>query len=72
MKGNSDRTMKEQESNINLGIGMDTGISGKLKADITEEEKSIAIENGRNIDTKEKNDEIVSAIANFRALSNNG
>lgn len=63
--------MKKKETNIDLGLDMDTGISDKVSADITEEEKSIALENGRNIDKKEGNDEAVSAIANFRVLSTN-
>lgn len=63
--------MKRKETNIDLGLDMDTGVSNKIEADITEEEKSIALENGRNIDKKEGNDEAVSAIANFRVLSTN-
>ena len=61
----------EKETNIDLGLDMDTGISKKVKADITEEERSIAMEKGRNIDAKDRSDEAVSAIANFRVLSNN-
>ncbi len=61
--------MDKKETNIDLGLDMNTGIENKVSADISQEEKNIAEKNGRDVDNKDINDEMSMAIANFRILS---
>ncbi len=59
----------KREQDIHLGLSMNTGLKDVDSADITQEEKNIAINSGRDIDAKEKSDSTISGIANYRVLS---
>ena len=65
--------LRDKENNIDLGLDLDTGIEKNvpeyISGEITNEEREIARQRGRDIEGKIKNDSVATGIANFRLLS---
>lgn len=64
---NSETT--ELETNVDLGIALNSGNADKSISDMSEEEKQIAKSRGADIDNKDKVDGFSYGVANFRIIS---
>lgn len=60
-----------QETNIELNLDMNTGISDTKKEKLTLEDMEIMKTRGRNVSNKEESDVEVAGIANFRIMGHN-
>ena len=61
--------MEEKNIDIDLRLSMDTGMKAKTVGDISDEEKQIALKNGRDVYNQERNNSVAAGVANFRLIS---
>lgn len=64
---NSETT--DLETNVDLGIALNSGNQNKSVSDMTEEEKHIAMSKGADIENKDYIDGFSYGVANFRIIS---